>query len=101
MSVKLAKDEMFSSAVAGLPKVIDLIAACPFEDRTRAFEAAEQSYLKTARGLGYEEADAQQWAEAVIHQLRQRFVEKMICLRSPATENPEIHQPNNSENQLN
>jgi hypothetical protein len=74
MSVELAKDEMLASAVAGLPKVIDLIAACPFEDRRRAFEAAEQSYLKTARGLGYEEADAQQWAEAVMHQLRQRFV---------------------------
>jgi hypothetical protein len=74
MSVELAKDEMFSSAIAGLPKVIDLIAACPFGDRGRAFEAAKQSYLKTARGLGYEEADAQQWAEAVMHRLRQRFV---------------------------
>jgi hypothetical protein len=72
MSVELAKDEMFSSAVAGLPKVVDLIAACPFSDRRRAFEAAQQSYLETARGLGYEEADALQWAEAVMHQLRRQ-----------------------------
>jgi hypothetical protein len=72
MSVELAKDEMFFSAVAGLPKVVDLIAACPFADRRRAFEAAQQSYLETARGLGYEEADALQWAEAVMHQLRRQ-----------------------------
>jgi hypothetical protein len=70
MSVELSKDEAFSSAVAGLPKVVELIAACPLGNRRRAFEAAQQSYLETARGLGYEEADALQWAEAVMHQLR-------------------------------
>jgi hypothetical protein len=70
MSVELGKDEAFSSAVAGLPKVVELIATCPLGSRRRAFEAAQQSYLETARDLGYEEADALQWAEAVMHQLR-------------------------------
>ena len=73
MPVELGKDEMFSSAVAGLPKVAKLIAACHFEDRRRAFEAAQQSYLETARGLGYGEADALEWAEAVMFQLRRRI----------------------------
>jgi hypothetical protein len=33
-------------------------------------EAAEQSYLDTARELGYPEADARQWAAAVMFRLR-------------------------------
>jgi hypothetical protein len=70
MSVELSKDEAFSSAVAGLPKVVELIAACPLGNRRRAFEVAQESYLQTARDLGYEEADALQWAEAVMHKLR-------------------------------
>ena len=70
MSVELNKDQAFSSAVAGLPKVAELIATCPFKDRQRASEAAEHSYRETARGLGYQEADALEWAEAVMVRLR-------------------------------
>jgi hypothetical protein len=70
MSVELAKDEVLSSALAGLPKVAELIATFPLEHRRRALQAAEQSYLETARGLGYREADAVQWATAVMLRLR-------------------------------
>ena len=42
----------------------------PFEDRQRALEAAKQSYLETALGLGYEEATALRWAEAVMFRLQ-------------------------------
>ena len=54
----------------GLPQVAELIATFPFEDRRRALEAAEQSYLETAKRLGYQEADALQWAAAVMFRLR-------------------------------
>ena len=67
MSVELGKDEVFSSAVAGLPKVAGLIATFSSEDRRRALEAAERSYL---RALGYQETDAVQWAEAVMLRLQ-------------------------------
>ena len=56
MSVELGKDEVFSAAVEGLPNVAELIATVPVEDRGRALEAAEQSYLETSRELGYPEA---------------------------------------------
>ena len=69
MSVELGEDEVFSAAVAGLPKVAELIATFPVEDRMRALEAAERSYLETARG-GYQEGDALQWAAAVMFRLR-------------------------------
>ena len=52
VEIDLEKHEVFSSAIAGLPKVAELIASFPFEDRQRALEAAKQSYLETARGLG-------------------------------------------------
>ena len=65
MSVELGKDEVFSAAVEGLPKVAELIATFPVEDRGRALEAAEQSYLDTARELGYPEADARQSTESL------------------------------------
>lgn len=70
MSVELGEDEVFSAAVAGLPQVAELIATFPFEDRRRALEAAEQSYLETEKRLGYQEADALQWAAAVMFRLR-------------------------------
>jgi hypothetical protein len=78
MSVELSKDELFSSAVAGLPKVVELIAACPLGNRRRAFEAAQQSYLETARGMGYEEADALEWSEAVMYQLRRQASREVL-----------------------
>ena len=58
VEIDLEKHEAFSSAMAGLPKVAELIATFPFEDRQRALEAAKQSCLETARELGYEEATA-------------------------------------------
>ena len=37
MSVELGKDEVFSAAIEGLPKVAELIATFPVEDRRRAW----------------------------------------------------------------
>jgi hypothetical protein len=70
VEIDLEKHEVFSSAIAGLPRVAELIATFPFEDREQALKAAKQSYLETARGLGYEEATALRWAEAVMFRLR-------------------------------
>jgi hypothetical protein len=52
----LESDKVFSAAVMGLPKILELIAAIPEERRSLAFEAAQQSYLRTAQTVGYDEA---------------------------------------------
>jgi hypothetical protein len=70
MAIEWSRDELFTSAVAGLPKVAELIATLSSDDRTKALKAVEKSYLETARGLGYEEADALEWADAVMFRLR-------------------------------
>jgi hypothetical protein len=62
----LENDEVFSAAVNGLPKVVELITAAPEEKRSLALRAAHQAYLRTAQELGYDESDAQQWASVVM-----------------------------------
>jgi hypothetical protein len=58
MTPNLEEDKVLSAAIAGLPRVAELIATVAAEERARALHAVEQSYLLTARTLGYEEADA-------------------------------------------
>ena len=70
MTLTLDEDEILSAAIAGVSKVAELIATVPAEERTRALEAAEKSYLETAHNLGYQDAAAQQWASAVMSRLR-------------------------------
>ena len=70
MKFNLDGDEALSAAIAGLPKIAELIAAVPAEDRARALEAAEKSYVQTALTLAYEDANARQWASAVMLRLR-------------------------------
>jgi hypothetical protein len=69
MTVDLEKDEVLSSAIEGIPKVVELITTAPDEKRSLALEAAHQSYLQTAQALGYAPTDAQEWASTVMSML--------------------------------
>jgi hypothetical protein len=86
MTLTLDEDGVLSAAIAGVPRVAELIATVPAEERTRALEAAEKSYLETAYALGYKDADAQQWASAVMSRLRiEEDSYKLRMLSSPPT----------------
>ena len=52
MTLTLDEDEILSAAIAGVPRVAELIATVSAENRSLALEAAEKSYLKTAHTLG-------------------------------------------------
>jgi len=67
-------DEVFSTAMEGLPKVLDLMATVPAAKRAIAWSAAEQGYARTALRLGYSDRDANQWASAVRCLLEIAFV---------------------------
>ena len=58
--------EVFSAVVEGIPRVVELITTLPPEKRRAALLAAQQSYLQTARTLGYKETEARQWASMII-----------------------------------
>jgi hypothetical protein len=86
MTLTLDEDEVLSAAIAGVPRVAEIIATVAAEERTRALEAAEKSYLETARTLGYQDADAQQWVSAVMSRLRmEEDSYKLRKLTSPPT----------------
>ena len=86
MTLTLDEEEILSAAIAGVSKVAQLIATVPAEERTGALEAAEKSYLETAHNLGYQDADAQQWASAVMSRLRiAEDSYKLRMLTSPPT----------------
>jgi hypothetical protein len=86
MTLTLDEDKVLSAAIAGVPRVAEIIATVAAEERTRALEAAENSYLETARALGYQDADAQQWVSAVMSRLRmEEDSYKLRKLTSPPT----------------
>jgi hypothetical protein len=72
------KEEILASAVAGIPRIAELLASFPAEDRTRALDAAKRSYLKTVHDLGYGEAAAQKWVFAVMRCLRTEVGEMIV-----------------------
>jgi hypothetical protein len=69
MAVDLEKDEVLSSAIEGIPKIVELITTVPDAKRSLALQAAHQSYLQTAQALGYAPTDAQEWASTVMSML--------------------------------
>jgi hypothetical protein len=86
MTLTPDQDEVLSAAIAGVPRVIELIATVPAEERGRALKAAEKSYLETAHTLGCQDTDAQQWAEAVMSRLRtEEGSGELAALVSPPT----------------
>lgn len=72
MSQMEKDDAVLSAAIDGIPKIAERIANLSPSVRSRALAAAEQSYLQTARSLGYDELDAQLWASTVMVQLQIR-----------------------------
>ena len=91
MALDLENDAVFSVAIEGLPRVVQLIATVPEEKRSLALAAAQQSYLKTAQTLGYEESDAQQWASTVMSIL------EITALASERATQPSLFQKEFSE----
>jgi len=46
-------EEILEAAIAGLPRVAEVVASISEEDRSRALDAVESTYWQTVRGLGY------------------------------------------------
>ena len=69
-AMRAVGDEISSDAA----RVLELIATVPEAKRAFAWSAAKQSYLQTARTLGYDEHDAQQWASEIIFRLQIAFI---------------------------
>jgi hypothetical protein len=64
------REEILQSAIAGVRRVAQAIAALPEGDQERAFAAAKRSYEQTVRDLEYSDDVARSWVSAMMHRLR-------------------------------
>lgn len=76
MALNSKAEEILQLAIDGIPRVAQVIAKIPTEDRKRAFDAAENSYRQIVSELGYEEDDAERWVAALMLRLRTELVEQ-------------------------
>jgi hypothetical protein len=72
------REEILATAVAGIPRVAQLIAAIPTEQRAKALDAARRSYLKTVQDLGYGEAAGEEWVSDLMRYLRSEVVTAVV-----------------------
>ena len=81
MASSSEEGKVLEAAVAGIPEIAHIIAFMPVEDRSRAFDTAERSYLRTAKNLGGAEELAQKWVSAVMLKLRTAVEERVLANR--------------------
>jgi transposase-like protein len=70
MPLSTEVDEFVKVASASVPRVSEIIAAFPDEDRAGAFELAERRYAHAARDFGCDEAETKRWVTALMRKLR-------------------------------
>jgi len=85
MASSSKEEDILAAAVAGIPRVAEVVASIPSEQQSRALDAAESSYRQTLRDLGYEEAPIQGWISAVMFRLRSE-VKKQECAKQEMPE---------------
>lgn len=66
MARVIQTESVLDAAFAGVSRVAEFIVSLPEEDWQQALTAAEQSYFKTARELGYSEEQALGWASSLL-----------------------------------
>ena len=52
MASSSKEEDILVAAVAGIPRVAEVVASIPSEQQSRALDAAESSYRQTLRDLG-------------------------------------------------
>jgi hypothetical protein len=84
------KEQVLEAAITGVCRVAEAIVATPTEKRTKALDAAADSYRQTAQDLGYDEAEIRGWLHGIMFRLRtENYVslgDRSVCTRVSATE---------------
>ena len=76
-------EEILEAAVAGLPKVAEVVASIPEEDRAKALDAVKSTYRQTMLDLGYEEGVAEGWVSAMMLRLQAEVTEQEATKQGP------------------
>ena len=91
MASSSKEEEILAAAVAGIPRVAQVVASIPNDHQSRALDAVEGSYQQTVLDLGYEEGPVQSWVSAVMFRL-QREVKEQVKLKMQEALQEEVEQ---------
>jgi hypothetical protein len=69
--------DILQTAIIGIPRVAEKIVKLPHEQRQKAFEAVEQSYLQTVMHSHCAEDDARHFIGAVMDTLRAEVADQV------------------------
>jgi len=69
-------DEMLQRAIIGIPRVAARIVKLPDEQKAKALEAVELSYLQTVSNADCTESHARDWVGAVMDTLRAEVADR-------------------------
>ena len=78
MPLSAEEDEFVGVASNALPRIAEIIAAFPAENRAGALKVAERRYLQAARDYGFTQAETERWVAAIMRKLRTRVEEKSM-----------------------
>jgi hypothetical protein len=86
----IPKQEILEAVISGLSRVAEAILATPKEARTKALNAAADSYRQTARTLNYDEAEIQEWVNAIMFRLREEVTTTQELAHEPQDDAPSL-----------
>jgi hypothetical protein len=79
------KEQVLEAAITGVFRVAEAIVATPTEKRTKALDAAANSYRQTAQDLGYDEGEIQELLHGIIFRLRTEVGARELAQRKDET----------------
>jgi hypothetical protein len=71
-----ADERFLKTAVAGVPRIAEIIASYPAASRQGALEVAESRYMQAARDFGCTEEAASTWAALLMRNLQERLEQR-------------------------
>jgi hypothetical protein len=77
VGVMASNEDILQRAIIGIPHVAEKIVKLSDEQRQKAYEVVEQSYLQTVIGSDYAEGDARYFVDVVMDTLRAEVTDRV------------------------
>jgi hypothetical protein len=78
MTSRSEEDEFLRVAFAAIPRITEMIAALPAENRAGALEVARRRYMQAAQDFGCTTSDAERSVDVVMRKLQAQMEQQAI-----------------------
>jgi hypothetical protein len=85
------RQQVLDAAITGVFRVAEAILATPAEKRTKALDAAANSYRQTAQDLDYNEAEIQELLDVIMFRLRTEVAARELVQRKSERHDEDAH----------